>query len=110
MTIHDELNQSLNRRELVALGISAGWALATLPVTAWALTTSEEGLETETLSVPIQGGKMSAYRAMPKGDKKVPVVIVVQEIFGVHAYIQDVCRRLAKEGYCAVAPYLYSRQ
>jgi len=47
---------------------------------------------------------------MPEGDTPAPVVLVVQEIFGVHEYIQDVCRRLAKEGYMAIAPELYVRQ
>src|SRR5690606_37006204 len=51
-----------------------------------------------------------AYRAMPEGKSKVPVVLVVQEIFGVHEYIKDVCRRLAQLGYMAIAPELYIRQ
>src|SRR3546814_7878281 len=51
-----------------------------------------------------------AYRAAPAGKAAAPVVLVVQEIFGVHEYIKDVCRRLAKAGYMAIAPELYSRQ
>jgi carboxymethylenebutenolidase len=51
-----------------------------------------------------------AYRALPKGAVRPPVVLVVSEIFGVHEHIQDVCRRLAKLGYCAIAPELFARQ
>ena len=52
---------------------------------------------------------MPAYRAMPDKGKSFPVILVVHEIFGVHEYIQDICRRLAKQGYCAIAPDLYAR-
>lgn len=101
-----ESNNLMNRRELVGLGITAGFALAVCPVTGLAVTTSEEGLHTESGKV----GEMPIYHARPKSGGPFPVVIVVHEIFGVHAYIQDVCRRLAKVGYLAVAPYLYYRQ
>ncbi len=53
---------------------------------------------------------MPAYRAQPAGRTGLPVVLVVQEIFGVHEHIKDVCRRLAKQGYLAIAPELYARQ
>ncbi len=96
----------INRREFVGLGISAGFALAVTPVTGLAITTSEEGLVLETLKI----GEMPAYMARPKGKGPYPVVIVIQEIFGIHAYIQDVCRRLAKQGYFAIAPSLYYRE
>ncbi len=58
----------------------------------------------------MQGGELPAYRAVPEGTEKRPVVLVVQEIFGVHEHIRDVCRRLAKAGYFAIAPELYARQ
>ncbi len=54
---------------------------------------------------------MPAYYARPKAsDGALPVVIVVQEIFGVHEHIRDICRRLALEGYLAIAPELYFRE
>ena len=53
---------------------------------------------------------MPAYRAMPSEGGPFPVVLVMQEIFGVHEHIKDLCRRLAKSGYFAVAPELYARQ
>lgn len=102
--------KELSRREFVGAGLSAGWALAVLPVTGWAITTPQEGLIVDTVKIPTKGGPMPGYRAMPKGKGPFPVVLVVQEIFGIHAYIQDVCRRFAKEGYVAVAPSLYFRE
>lgn len=93
------------------MGISAGFALSVSPVTAWAISTPSEGLVTDTIQVPLGSEQMPAYWAMPKGKGPFPVVLVIQEIFGIHAYIQDVCRRLAKEGnYLAIAPSLYFRQ
>jgi len=53
---------------------------------------------------------MPAYRAMPENKNNLPTVLVVQEIFGVHEHIKDICRRLAKMGFLAVAPELYARQ
>jgi carboxymethylenebutenolidase len=57
----------------------------------------------------VAGGDMVAYRAMPEGGKNLPVILVVSEIFGVHEYIADVCRRFAKQGYLAIAPELFAR-
>jgi carboxymethylenebutenolidase len=56
------------------------------------------------------GGEMPGYRAMPSKGKSFPVVLVVEEIFGVHKHIKDLCRRLAKSGYLAIAPELFARQ
>lgn len=100
----------MTRREVIYTGITAGFALATMPATGWAITTPSDGLATESTSIPVKGGKLPVYRAMPKGKGPFPTVIVIHEIFGVHEYIQDVCRRLAKQGYLAVAPYLYFRE
>ena len=58
----------------------------------------------------MKGGEIPAYRAMPADGKDLPLILVVQEIFGVHEHIRDVCRRLAKLGFMAVAPELYARQ
>ncbi len=55
-------------------------------------------------------GEVPGYRAMPAKGKNFPVVLVVQEIFGVHEHIKDLCRRFAKAGYFAVATELYARQ
>jgi carboxymethylenebutenolidase len=74
------------------------------------LTTSTGGLMAGEIKVPVKDGPMTAYRAMPAGKTGLPVVLVVQEIFGLHEYIRDVCRRLAKLGYLAIAPDLYMRQ
>ena len=60
--------------------------------------------------MPVEGGDIPAYHAMPENGGPFPTVVVVQEIFGVHEHIKDVCRRLAKQGYLAVAPELYARQ
>src|SRR5690606_8682094 len=68
------------------------------------------GLEAGEVKIPVEGVELPAYRAVREGDDRRPVVLVVQEIFGVHEHIKDVCRRLAKEGYFAVAPELFARQ
>ena len=81
-----------------------------MPATALTITTPEEGLVAGEVKVPAKGGDMPAYRAMPASGDGFPVILVVQEIFGVHEYIKDVCRRLAKLGYFAIAPELYARQ
>ena len=52
---------------------------------------------------------MPAYYAKPLGRDDLSVVLVNEEIFGVHEYIKDVCRRLAKLGYLAVATEYYAR-
>ena len=99
-----------NRREFVATSLAAGFALAVRPVAAATIITDADGLEAGDVDIPVRDGHMPAYRARPKAKKEPPVVLVVQEIFGVHEHIRDVCRRLAKLGYVAVAPDLYARQ
>jgi carboxymethylenebutenolidase len=101
----------LSRRGIMAVGLATGFALAVRPVSATALTTGAEGLNAGPISIPAPDGAIPAYRAMPaSATGPLPLIVVVHEIFGVHAYIQDVCRRLAKIGYCAVAPDLFRRQ
>ena len=75
-----------------------------------AIKTSSEGLTTGEVTIDVNGFKMAAYRAAPAGKTNLPVVLVIQEIFGVHEYIADTCRRFAKAGYLAIAPQLYARQ
>ncbi len=106
----------LTRREFlvtsaVAAGAGvAGYTLATGPVNAAAITTDSSGLVEGDVSIPAADRAIPGYRAKPKGAASPPVVLVVQEVFGIHAYIRDVCRRLAKAGYLALAPDLYVRQ
>src|SRR5450432_825643 len=100
-----------SRRQVLVQTLSTGFALAVTPVAASALSTSAEGLEAGEVSIPTSAGDIPGYRALPLKPKgKVPVILVVHEIFGVHEHIKDVCRRLAKEGYYAVATELYTRQ
>ena len=104
----------LDRREFFATSIFAAgiFAAAVEPIQAQTkITTDDKGLITGEVKIPVEGGEMPAYRAMPdaKG-KKFPVVLVVHEIFGVHEWIQDVSRRFAKLGFMAIAPALYARQ
>lgn len=88
-----------------------GFAPAASPHAPTAVHTSEESILTGETSIPTQGDNMPAWHARPqKANGPLPVVIVVQEIFGVHEHIRDICRRLAQEGYLAVAPELYFRQ
>lgn len=100
-----------SRRGFLVTALGAGFALAVQPVLAQtAISTSAEGLTAGEISVPTADGAMPAYRAQPAEGKDFPVILVVQEIFGVHEHIKDVCRRLAKLGYLAIAPELYARQ
>lgn len=102
--------RSVDRRSYVVTTLGAGFAMAVLPVAAQTITTAADGLVAGEVKVPTKDGEMPAYRAMPSTGSKFPVVLVVQEIFGVHEHIRDVCRRIAKAGYFAIAPELYARQ
>ncbi|MGC2238286.1 MAG: dienelactone hydrolase family protein [Pyrinomonadaceae bacterium] len=108
----DKNTSKLGRREFFATSIIAGFALAVQPIQAQTqIKTDSEGLTVGEVKIPVSDGTIPAYRAMPdKKGKKFPVVLVVHEIFGVHEYIQDLCRRFAKQGYMAIAPALYARQ
>jgi carboxymethylenebutenolidase len=105
----------LTRRKLIAAGAAsgfvAGFALSAQPVMAQTMiVTDTTGLQAGMVEVPTATGPIPAYRAVQSGAGARPLVLVVQEIFGLHEHIKDVCRRLAKLGYCAVAPSLYERQ
>ncbi len=100
----------VTRRSFVVTTLASGFALAVRPVAAETITTDAAGLEAGEVRIPVSDGTLPAYRAMPVKGGPFPVVLVVQEIFGVHEHIKDVCRRLAKLGYLAVAPELYARQ
>jgi len=103
--------QAFDRRSFLVTSLGAGFALAVEPVMAQtAIRTDDAGLLAGEVRVPARDGDLIAYRALPKGASKAPLVLVVSEIFGVHDYIKDICRRLAKLGYCAIAPELFARQ
>ncbi len=72
--------------------------------------TSAENLDAADITIKVADGQLPGYYARPKDAVNAPVILVVQEIFGVHEHIKDLCRRLAHEGYFAVAPELYFRQ
>ena len=110
IALMQQVAAGVDRRQFLVTKLSAGFAMAVLPVSAQTITTDTDGLEAGEVSIPTADGHIPAYRAMPKSGKSFPVVLVVQEIFGVHEHIKDVCRRLAKLGYMAVAPELYARQ
>jgi carboxymethylenebutenolidase len=100
----------LSRRLFAVTSLAAGFASAVTPVSAATITTDAEGLDTGEAKVGVHDGEIPAYYARPKGTGPFPTVLVVQEIFGVHEHIKDVCRRFGKEGYLAVAPALYARE
>jgi len=104
-----------NRREFLAASLGAGFALAVQPALAQTpniIRTGSEGLDAGEVRIPVSDGELVAYAARPATAAAGgwPTVLVVSEIFGVHEYIQDVCRRLAKLGYLAIAPELFARQ
>lgn len=102
---------TLSRRTVIATSLATGFALAVQPVAAQTtITTDTNGLIAGEVKIPTQDGEIPAYRAMPAEGGRFPTILVVQEIFGVHEHIKDVCRRLAKLGYFALAPELYARQ
>jgi len=102
---------ALTRRDVLMTSLAVGFAAAAGPVAAdTVITTGSEGLTAGEVKIPAGDIEIPAYRAMPAKGGPFPVVLVVQEIFGVHEHIKDMCRRFAKEGYLAVAPELYARQ
>ena len=99
-----------NRRDFLVTSLGTGFALAVQPVEAQSLiTTNSDGLLAGEIKVPVADGEMIGYRAAPANARNVPVLLVVSEVFGVHEHIADVCRRLAKHGYLAIAPELFAR-
>ena len=103
--------QGATRRTALKVALGVGYAATAMPIMAQtAIKTSAEGLKTGETSYDVGGFKVPAYFAAPAGKTNLPVVLVVQEIFGVHEYIADTCRRFAKAGYLAIAPELYARQ
>ena len=102
-------NYPLARRGFVMTTLVTGFTLATERAEAQAIQTDTAGIEAGEAKIPVPGGSLPAFYARPAKGTKFPVVIVNEEIFGVHEYIKDVCRRLAKAGYLAVATEYYAR-
>ncbi len=103
--------QGASRRTALKAALGVGYAAAALPIAAQtAIKTPSEGLTAGEVSFEVNGFKVPAYRAAPAGKTGLPVVLVIQEIFGVHEYIADTARRFAKAGYLAIAPELFARQ
>jgi carboxymethylenebutenolidase len=99
------------RRTALKAALGVGYAATAMPIMAQtAIKTPDAGLVTGTPVYEVDNYPVPFYFAAPAGKKNLPVVIVVQEIFGVHEYIADTCRRFAKAGYLAIAPDLYARQ
>ena len=101
---------TVSRRGFLLTSLAGGFAVASEPLFAQAIKTDTQGITAGEVKVPVKDGQIPAYRAMPAKGKNFPVILVIQEIFGVHEYIQDICRRLAKQGYYAIAPALFSRE
>ncbi len=100
-----------SRRGFMATSLITGFTVAAGPVMGQtAIRTDTTGLTAGEVDIPVPGGSMKAYRAQPAGAGPFPTILVVQEIFGVHEYIKDTCRRFAKQGFQAIAGDLYARQ
>ena len=110
-----EAGSGTSRRDALRLtlgaGLGVGYASVAGTVMAQtAIKTPADGLTAGEVTIDAKGFQLPAYRAMPAGKKNLPVVLVISEIFGVHEYIADTCRRLARAGYMAIAPDLFVRQ
>jgi carboxymethylenebutenolidase len=104
-----QLSSGLSRRGLLPV-FFAGFATAALSAQAEPIQTSSDGLITESVSIPLKDGNgLPAFVARPATTGRHPVVIVTSEIFGIHEYIRDICRRLARQGYFAIAPAFFFR-
>ncbi len=100
----------LARRGFVMTSLASGFAVASNPLLAQAIATDSKGLVAGEVKIKIADGEIPAYVARPAKPGKYPTLLVVQEIFGVHEHIKDMCRRYAKQGYYAIAPEMYARQ
>ena len=101
----------VSRRTALKAALGVGYAATAMPVMAQtAIKTSSDGLKTGETTFEVNGFKVPAFYAAPAGKTNLPVILVIQEIFGVHEYIADTARRFAQAGYLAIAPELYARQ
>ncbi len=99
----------LARRGFMMTSLVTGFTLATTVVEAQAIHTDTDGLDAGEIQIPVKDGNLPGYYARPATGTSFPVILVNEEVFGVNDYIRDVCRRLAKLGYLAVAPEVYAR-
>ncbi len=103
--------KEITRRKFIATAtVATGFALAVQPISAGVITTDAKGLVAGAVKIPVKDGEIPAYRAAPATGENFPIVLVIQEIFGVHEHIQDITRRFARLGYLAIAPELFIRQ
>ena len=110
-TTEDSPARSISRRDFARTSVGAGFAAAVLPIQAQTeIRTDSTGLTVGEITITAGDFKLPAYRAMPAGKTRLPVLLVVSEIFGVHEHIADVARRFARLGYLAIAPELFVRQ
>lgn len=100
----------LARRAFVMTSLIAGFSLAAARAEAEPIHTDAAGLDAGETQIPVAEGALPGYFARPQGAGPFPTILVIEEVFGVHEYIKDVCRRFARLGYLAVAPELYARQ
>ncbi len=98
-----------DRRTFLMTTLMTGFTAAVARAQAAAIHTDSTGLDAGETQIPVADGHLPGYYARPAGAGPFPIVLVIEEIFGVHEYIKDVCRRFAKLGYLAVAPELYAR-
>src|SRR5690606_17295234 len=101
---------ALDRRAFAVTSLASGFALSVQPSSAATIAADAHGRVAGEVKIPDADGEIPGYRAMREMWTKDATIIVIYEIFGVHEWIKDVCRRFAKQGYLAVAPYLYARQ
>jgi carboxymethylenebutenolidase len=99
----------LARRGMMMTGLISGFTLAIERVEGQTITTDTNGLDAGDTKIPTSEGDLPAYYARPSKGTHFPIVIVIEEVFGVHEHIADICRRLAKAGYFAVATEYYAR-
>jgi carboxymethylenebutenolidase len=99
----------LARRGFMMTSLVSGFTLATTVVEAQAIHTDADGLNAGEIQIPVKDGNLPGYYARPANGTSFPIILVNEEVFGVNEYIRDVCRRLAKLGYLAVAPEVYAR-
>lgn len=107
---NNKSEQNISRAEFIVTTLSTGFALAVSPACSSVISTSSKNLEAGEVKITVKDGTIPAYMAYPKNGSNLPIVLVVQEIFGVHEHIRDVCRRFGNLGYFAIAPELYARQ
>lgn len=111
LNVGDVPAASPSRRSALKAAVGIGYAAAVVPSLAQtAIKTPATGLDAGEVNIDVKGFTMPAYRAAPEGKTRLPVVLVLSEIFGVHDYIADVARRFARAGYLAIAPELFVRQ